>query len=138
MSSYYDEPASLDTRPLSYMHAPSEVYESERTANRRGGGFFDMRDMAGGGNHNSSSNTHSTARNPLERTRSNDKGPGGGSPTDGSAGSLSPKSVTRMGSMERDGDFLSLRVSANRCCVGVESDTGRYSITERFFELGGL
>ena len=94
IGSYYDEPppsvaARRDSRPLSYMNSPSEVYESGKGKNnRRGGGYFDV----------------SGARNPLERTRSNDKVLAAASPTDASSpgGGLSPKSVRRMGSVEQE------------------------------------
>lgn len=87
IGSYYDdEPApslKLDARPLSFIPSPSEVYESK--GKRRGGGYFDMPTGS------------STTRDPLQRTRSNEQGP---SPTE--TGSLSPKSIKRMGSIDTE------------------------------------
>jgi len=96
IGSYYDdEPAPQqhvrrDARPLSYQISPSEAYEGGKTAARRGGGYFDMREMAHG----------SASRSPLERTTSNEKALPK-SPTDASA-RLSPKSIKRMGSVDQE------------------------------------
>ncbi|KAK4549517.1 hypothetical protein LTR36_006514 [Oleoguttula mirabilis] len=89
IGSYYgDEQAPNvkgDERPLSYMHSPSEVYESRGM--KRGGGYF-------GDVHAGSS----AARDPMQRTRSSEKVPSPSAET----GSLSPKSVKRMGSMDTE------------------------------------
>jgi hypothetical protein len=97
IGSYYDDDdlnpnnaaalnARRDPRPLSFMPSPNEVYESR--GNKRGGGYFDVNKVT------------SPTRSTLERTRSNESG---GSAAE--TGSLSPKSLKRMGSggMEQDG-----------------------------------
>ncbi|KAK5123632.1 hypothetical protein LTR85_002670 [Meristemomyces frigidus] len=95
IGSYYgDEQApnavKRDDRPLSYMHSPSEVYESRGT--KRGGGYFG--DVHGG--------SSPSARDPMNRTRSSEKVPSPGGTAE--TGSLSPnKSIKRMGSVETEG-----------------------------------
>lgn len=96
IGSYYgDEPTpsatppKRDSRPLSYMHSPSEVYESR--GKKRGGGYYG--DMNAGGT--------SPSRDPMQR-RSGDMGT---SPT-AETGRLSPTSLRRMGSMEHNGNGI--------------------------------
>ncbi|KAK5156666.1 hypothetical protein LTS14_004878 [Recurvomyces mirabilis] len=76
-------PAKREVRPLSFMPSPNEVYESR--GNKRGGGYFDVNKGTSG------------SKNPLERTRSNESGSGAVE-----TGSLSPKSLRRMGSGAAD------------------------------------
>jgi hypothetical protein len=106
IGSYYeDEQGSLsptaasmrDPRPLSFMNSPSEVYETRGA--KRGGAYFDNNHMAAAG-------PASPPRNPLERTGSMERGPAGGSGAGSSSsetGSLSPKSIKRMGSVDAEG-----------------------------------
>ncbi|KAK5133877.1 hypothetical protein LTR08_007208 [Meristemomyces frigidus] len=91
IGSYYgDELTSphpkRDERPLSFMPSPSEVYESR--GQRRGGSYFDA--------HTASS---SPSRDPQQRTRSREQVPF----TAAETGSLSPKSIGRMGPVDEDG-----------------------------------
>ena len=94
-SNYADEQgptasnASKTARPLSFMPSSNEVYESRGSI--RGGGYFDP--------HHGSSPT----RNPLERTRSHEKGAGGGS-SPKESGSLSPQSLRGMGAAGEGGN----------------------------------
>jgi len=78
--------AQRDPRPLSYMHSPSEVYETK--GKRRGGGYFDVDKMK------------DPTTGVVQRTRSNEKAPL--SPP-AETGSLSPKSLHRIGSMDAEG-----------------------------------
>ena len=95
IGSYYgDERRQEPVRPLSFMpSASSEVYESK--GKRRGGGYFDPTGM-----------DTSPVRDPLARTRSNEKVT---SPLDERGGTSpksprSPGSMHRMGSGGRDGN----------------------------------
>ncbi|KAK0856097.1 hypothetical protein LTS02_007829 [Friedmanniomyces endolithicus] len=74
-----------DNRPLSFMPAPSEVYESR--GSKRGGGYFDPK----------TSPTRNPNINPMERTRSGEKT---GSPTE--TGTLSPKALRKASNSSKD------------------------------------
>ncbi|KAK3699844.1 hypothetical protein LTR37_016259 [Vermiconidia calcicola] len=86
IGSYYDDgptsPVREQQRPYSFVTSPSEVYEGKtlRTS-KRNGSYFDM-------------NRANSPRVPLGVTGANEKVP---SPTE--SGSISPKSVKRMGSL---------------------------------------
>ncbi|KAK0914464.1 hypothetical protein LTR57_013907, partial [Friedmanniomyces endolithicus] len=75
-----------DNRPLSFMPAPSEVYESR--GSKRGGGYFDAKTSPPARNSNI---------NPMERTRSGEKM---GSPTE--TGTLSPKALRKASNSSKD------------------------------------
>ncbi|KAF2772357.1 hypothetical protein EJ03DRAFT_324783 [Teratosphaeria nubilosa] len=86
--------AMRDPRPLSYMNTPSEVYEPTR-GSKRGGGYFGGGSAAEVGNHGGAGRTR--AHEPTA------SGSGAGSPgSPAEEGSLSPKSIKRMGSLDTE------------------------------------